>query len=228
MIPLDEVADHGGHVDRVVRGHDAAVVEAHGDVDRHPVGVGVVDRHRGVLQADRAVEQRHHGLALDLGVAVRHGHGRFLVQTREEFGHPVAAVVDDRLLKSFETQAGVGGAVLEIERAEHVHHVVGTWVLDDVGLDCRCSGDRRCPLASWALVGGRAVGRRAEAAPPAAAGWRASIAAPAAPAGRAFEEAASVHRVVVRSSGCVLHGSPSRVTCAAADGPDAGPTGRAP
>ena len=89
VVPFDEIAHHArrhpapnapirtprralGGVDGVADHHE----------DRHAVASGVVERHRGVLQADRAVRQRQHRLAFDLGIAVRHRDRHFLVACR--------------------------------------------------------------------------------------------------------------------------------------------------
>ncbi len=98
--------------------------------DRHAIDPGVVDRHGAVLQADRAVDHRAHGLARRLGVAMRHRHGRFLVHAREQLGL-VAAVVDQGLVDAAEAGARIGGDVLEVERLDDVDHEVGPGTLDD-------------------------------------------------------------------------------------------------
>ena len=92
VVPLGEVAHHRQRVLRGVRGRHAGqavggvhVVAAHHD-HRHAVAPGVVERHRGVLHADRAVEQQAHRLAGDLGVAVRHAGAALLVQHGENSG----------------------------------------------------------------------------------------------------------------------------------------------
>src|SRR5438309_1131784 len=77
-----------GGVEIVAADHD------HG----HAVAPAVVDRHRGVLQADGAVAEGHQRLARDLEVAVAHGDGGFLVRAGQEFGLLVAAVVDERFM----------------------------------------------------------------------------------------------------------------------------------
>ena len=63
-------------------------------VDRHAIGVSVVNGHGCVLQSHRAVRHHHHRLAFDLGVAVGHGDRRFFVAAGEQLGHLVAAVID--------------------------------------------------------------------------------------------------------------------------------------
>ena len=87
--------------------------------------VGVVDRHGGVLQADGAVRHDHHRLAFDLGVAVRHGDRGFFVAAGEQFGILVAAVIDDGFVQAAEAGAGIGGAIFDAERLDHVDHEVG-------------------------------------------------------------------------------------------------------
>ena len=85
VVPLGVVANQGAQVLRAMqRLHAGPAPRAVGviadhHIDRHAIDVGVVDGHRGMLQPDVAVDQRHHRLALDLGVAVRHRDGRFFV-----------------------------------------------------------------------------------------------------------------------------------------------------
>ncbi len=131
VVPLDVVADHGGGVLHAVIpvGRSAAVIDvqdiAEDDVDGDAVGVGVVNRHGSVLQADGAVGHDHHGFAFDLGVAVGHGDGGFLVQAGEEFGVLVIAVVDDGFVEATEAGAGVRGAIFDAERLDDVNHEIG-------------------------------------------------------------------------------------------------------
>jgi hypothetical protein len=87
-------------------------VVAADDDHRHPVAPGIIDRHRGVLQADGAVAQRDQRLAGDLEVAVRHADRRFLVRAGEVFRHLVAAVVDQRLVDGAEAGGTVRGQYL--------------------------------------------------------------------------------------------------------------------
>ena len=88
VVPFHEVANHRGGVLRAVRPVHLAealggVAEiAENDVHRHAVAKGVVDRHRGVLQADRAVHANEQRLAFDLRVAVAHGDRQILRGSR--------------------------------------------------------------------------------------------------------------------------------------------------
>ena len=124
IVPLDVIADHRRHILSAVVRIDAVCPRAavhpvaDDDVDRHPVGVGVVDRHRGVLQSDDAVQHRHHRLALDLGEAMRHGHRRLFVAAGQQLRHLVAAVVDDGFVQAFEARAWIRSNVLEAERLD--------------------------------------------------------------------------------------------------------------
>ena len=104
VVPLGEVADQRVNVLRGVKGRHARrpmgsikVVAAHND-NRHAVAPRIVDSHRGVLEADRPVAQRHQRLAGDLEVAVGHADSGLLVRASEELRHLVAAVVDQRLV----------------------------------------------------------------------------------------------------------------------------------
>ena len=97
----------------------------HGDA----IAPGVIDRHRGVLQADGPVRHDGERLAFGLEIAVRHGDRRLFVQAGDELGTRVAAVVDHRLVQAAEARAGVRANELEIERLEDIDHVVRTRAL---------------------------------------------------------------------------------------------------
>ena len=98
--------------------------------DRHAITPGVVDAHRGMLQADGAMHQHAHRLARRLGVAVRHRHRRFLVQAGEELRLLVATVVDQRLVQAAKARARIGRHVVEVERLDDVDHEIGARTLD--------------------------------------------------------------------------------------------------
>ena len=121
VVPLREVAHHGGGVLHAVRPlHVAAPVVhvldvAENNVHRHAVRVGVVDRHRRVLQADGAVRQHHQRLAFDLEVAVRHRHRRFFVAAGDQLRSLVAAVVDQRFVQPAEAGPGIRADVIEVQ-----------------------------------------------------------------------------------------------------------------
>ena len=108
VVPLGVIAHHGRSVLHGVRPFDVAAPELHvedvpdHDVDGHAVGVGVVDRHRRMLQAHGAVGHHHHRRAVNFGVAVGHGYRRLFVAAREQLGLGVAAVVDERLVQRAE------------------------------------------------------------------------------------------------------------------------------
>ena len=139
VVPLGKVANHRRGVLDAVRPLDAwpphggiqGVAGEH--VHRDAVAVGVVDRHRGVLQADRAVAQHGHRLTLGLEVGVRHRDRRLLVQAGDELRLRVVAVVDDRFVDTAEARARVRGDVLEVERLEHVDHEVAAGPIDRDG-----------------------------------------------------------------------------------------------
>ena len=130
VVPFHAVAHDQRHVlGAVVRVHAvgarAAVVKVAGDDEhRHAIGVGVVDRHRRVLEADVAVHEREHRLAFDLGVAVRHRDRRLLMAARQQLRRLVLAVVDDRFVQPFEARSRVGGDVLEADALDDVEHEV--------------------------------------------------------------------------------------------------------
>ena len=143
IVPLGVIADHRGGVLHGMRPLDVTASPgavgdvAEDDVDRDAIGVGVVDRHRRVLQADRAVGHHHHRLALDLGVAVGHGHRRLLVAARQQLRRAVPAVVEDRLVKRPKGRARIGGNVVDVQRLDHVDHEVCAWAVGGVDVDAR-------------------------------------------------------------------------------------------
>ena len=105
VVHLHEVANDRAHVLRAMRPIDhargVAVVSHHGKYG-HSIRPRLKQAHRRVQQPDRAMHQRHHGLAGRLGVAMRDRGTRFLVQYRENLGFAVPAVIDDRLMQAFE------------------------------------------------------------------------------------------------------------------------------
>ena len=97
---------------------------AEDDVDRNAIAPRVVDRHRRVLQSDGPMREHDERLAFDLRVAVRHRHGGFFVEARQELRLRVAAVIDDRLLQTAEARARVAADVRDAERLDDVDHEV--------------------------------------------------------------------------------------------------------
>ena len=135
----------------------AVGVVADNHIDGHAIAVGVVDGHGCVLQPDVAVNQRHHRLALDLGVAVGHGDRRLFVTARQELGHLVVAIINERLVQRFVSGAWIGGQIFDVERLDHIHHVIGAGMLDHTrGFDRASAGfARQRHLRGF---GGRAIG----------------------------------------------------------------------
>ena len=134
---------HAGAADRGVG------VVAHDHIYRHAVGVGVVNRHGGVLQSHGAVEQRHHRAAFNLVITVRHGDGRLFVAAGQKLRHLIVAVIDERLVQRFKSRARVGAEVVDLERLDDVDHEVGAGMLDDLA--------RRFGTASTLAGGGLAL-----------------------------------------------------------------------
>ena len=200
VVPLDEVAHHrAGVLHRVhpfAAGRTLGGVDGVADhhVDRRAVAPGVVERHRGMLQADGAVGEGQQRLAFDLGVAVRHRDRGFLVGA----GVPVdLEIIDERLLQSAEARAGIACDVLDAEAPDDVGHVVGAAApLDDGrlarmsalhrGVGSRCDRARRAGLLGRLRlrVQWRPDGRRAGD-------------------GRALEQAAPAQTYVIHA--CVIH-----------------------
>ena len=131
VVPLGVVAHdridvlrgvEGRHARRAVRGIEIVAAE---DEHGNAVAPGVVDRHGGVLQADRAVDQRHDRFAGRLEVAMAHGNAGFLVRAGEEFRHRVLAVIDQRLVETAVARGRIGRQIFDVERLDDVDHEVG-------------------------------------------------------------------------------------------------------
>src|SRR5439155_1110235 len=110
--PLGEVTNDCGSVLSAVvplrRTPDGAIdIVADDDVHRYAITPRVVDGHRGVLQTHRAMREHGERLAFDFEIAVTHRDRRFLVAVRDELGALVAAVVDDRFLKTRKLEPGL-------------------------------------------------------------------------------------------------------------------------
>src|SRR5262249_1241203 len=80
--------------------------------NRNAITVGVVDRHRGVLQADGTVSHDEEGLALNFGIAVCHADGRFFVAAGDELGTAIATIVDNRFVKASKAGARIGADII--------------------------------------------------------------------------------------------------------------------
>ncbi len=94
------------------------------DEYRRPVDVGVVDRHVRVQQPDEVVQDRDHGLAARLGVAVRDLHRRLLVLA-EHHRRAVLPVVDDRVVQAAIARAGIERGVRQVVGVQQVDDDVG-------------------------------------------------------------------------------------------------------
>ena len=144
IVPFRVVADHRrGILDAVgpfpISGvpHRGVQHVADDDVNRHAVTIGVVDRHGGVLQSDRAVGEYAQRLALNLGVAVAHGDRRLFMATGDELGILVASVVDHRFMESSETRTCNRANVFEAERLDDVDHEVRPGAIHGQHFDIR-------------------------------------------------------------------------------------------
>ena len=132
VVPFDVVADRVALHQRGVGPVDVrpalGLVHRAGradDEDRHPVDIGVVDRHAGVQQADQVVQDHRHRLAGRLGIAVRDLH-RDLLVLAQHHRRLVAAVVDQRIVQAAEARARIERDVREAVALDQVD--------DDVGL----------------------------------------------------------------------------------------------
>ena len=124
MVPFEGEQPLGG-VQRIANDH----------VDGRLVAIGVVQRHGGVLQADRGLRHHRHRLALDLHIAMRHGHGDFLVGATEQFRRLVAAMIDDRLMKAAEGVGRCLGHIFDLQHLQDIDHEVAAagGLLDRIG-----------------------------------------------------------------------------------------------
>ena len=145
VVPFGVVAHHGGGVLHAVYPfHVAAPFAAVTAVARQNdhgrlIAVGVIDRHGRVLRADGAVHGGDGRLAFDLGVAVAHGRRDLFVITGDELGL-IAAVAHQRFMDAAEARARIGDEILDAERLDHVHHVVGAGTLDELALRATSRG----------------------------------------------------------------------------------------
>ncbi len=137
VVPFRVIADHRGGVLHAVRplavsgiARERVQIVGDDDIHRHAIAKRVVDGHRSMLQANRAVRKNAQRLALDLGIAMSHGHRRLFVTAGDELGILVAGVVDHRFVQPSETRTRHRANVLEVERLEDVHHEVGTGAVD--------------------------------------------------------------------------------------------------
>ena len=127
-VPFRVRACDAGDVVGGLRPQEVRVVASDDDHHRRLRVIGLIDRHRCVHEADRAVDHCDHRAAFGFGVAVGHIDGGFFVQRRDELGPVIRsiAVVDDRFLQALEAGRRIGGDVLDIEVAQDLHHEVGT------------------------------------------------------------------------------------------------------
>lgn len=139
IIPFRVVAhDHRPVLHRVI-GLDAGAPHGRvGDVggehaDRHAIAIGVVDRHRCVLQADRRMDEIEDRLAFDLGIALRHRDRDFFVQAGEPFGRGILAVIDEGFLQAAEARARHRGDVFDAQGLPRIDHEIrAAGLLDEV------------------------------------------------------------------------------------------------
>ena len=119
---------------------DETFVPAGNHENGRAIVVRLVNRHCGVLDSDRAVQQSNHRFAFSVGVTVSHCHGGFFMKSGDEFRHPVRriSIVDERLLQAFETRSGISGDIFEPHIFQHLHHEIGPRPLD-------CPHGRRRP-----------------------------------------------------------------------------------
>ena len=102
--------------------------------DRNAIRPGVVDRHRGVLKAQDAIDKRRHRFACGARVAVAYGDADLLVHDGDQFGLGVFPIMNNRLVQTAYRSPGIDGDIVEIQRLEDVDHEIGTGIGD---------GDRR-------------------------------------------------------------------------------------
>ena len=135
VVPLRHVADDRGRILRAVdpehlaRALGRVLRVAEHEKYRHAIAPRVVDRHRRVLGADGPVHADEHGFALDLRVAVGHGHRDLFVRAGDAFGIAVPCVIDDRLMDADEARCAHGEHVFHVHRSEQIDHEVGRVLL---------------------------------------------------------------------------------------------------
>ncbi len=182
VVPLGNVAHHRGRILHAVDPtHLAAAVRgvqtiSENQKNRNVVAEGVINSHRCMLAPHRAMGGGQRRLALDLGVAVGHGHRGLFVHAGDVLRRFIAAVVEDRLVDLRETRARHGDQVLEAQRLENVHHEIGA----GLGVVLRLDPSGRSGIRRDALLGhrdGRFRNQRRRAR------------------GRAFQEAAPIDRI---------------------------------
>ena len=131
---------------------------------RHAIAPGIEHGHRRVEQADVGMDGGCHRATGHLGVAVRDGDGRLLVQAEQELRPLVAEIVDEEVVQSAEARAGIDGDVGDIERTQRLGDRVAaepglgqTWRQRSFAREPTAHGPwRGCNFAFW-LVGAQAA-----------------------------------------------------------------------
>ena len=131
IVPFHIMADHGGLIARGVDPldpgaalhgvHDAGGAE---DNHGHAVAPGVEDRHGGVHQANIGMDGGGHGLAGDLGVALRDGDGVLLVQAQQHLGVFVAQIIHDAVMQAPVARARIQGDRGDVEGLQGLRDAV--------------------------------------------------------------------------------------------------------
>src|SRR5262245_30055362 len=128
IVPFDEIPDdRGGILDRM---HPFHTGPAHRRINRvpnddeyrHAIAIRVVDRHRRVLQSNRAMGKHTERFTFDFRIAVRHSDRGLLVTASDELGLLVASIVDDGFVQRAKAGPRVGADVLDVERAKYIYH----------------------------------------------------------------------------------------------------------
>ena len=112
----------------------------HDHEDRRVGSECVVNRHRGVLYANRWVHHRRHGLACNSGVAVSYSYRGLFVAARQEFRVLVSAIINNGLVQPPETRGWHGSDVLDPQGFDDVHHEVRSRMVLRQNLDVRGNG----------------------------------------------------------------------------------------
>ena len=122
IVPLHVMADHGGLIAGGVDPFDpGAALDGVDDAGRaqddhgHAVAPGVEDRHGGVHQAHIGMDGGGHGLAGDLGVALRDGDGVLLMQAQQHLGVLVAQIVHDAVMQAPIARARIERDIGDVE-----------------------------------------------------------------------------------------------------------------
>ncbi len=132
IVPLHIITDEGAQIGGAVQPLDPrapfGVVERVADDHHHrrPIAPGVVDRHRGMLQADGRMDQAGHRLPGRLGITVRDPGRYLLVHADDQLGRLVMPVIDDRFVQAAEGRSRGGRDIADVGAMQQIDHIIRT------------------------------------------------------------------------------------------------------